>query len=162
MVIVGVYRILCSCGKVYIEETGRMVNTRTKEHQKAVKLKNGTQSALEEHNLESGHKMRFDKVTVLARTNNYFPRKYRESLEIQKHLNNLNRDNGLKISPIRHHESRKNQIKIYIILYIKIYFFLNVTSCSILFIMHPYNVTRKLFYATLTVNRKAFLCYTYC
>ncbi|XP_032678536.1 uncharacterized protein LOC116847549 [Odontomachus brunneus] len=94
----GVYRVLCSCGKIYIRETGRMVSTRMKEHQSAVKLKNVTQSALTELNLESGHKILFNEI--LAKINNYFPRKYRESLEIQKHPNNLNRDNEQKISPI--------------------------------------------------------------
>ncbi|XP_076391768.1 uncharacterized protein LOC143265172 [Megachile rotundata] len=30
----GVYKILCSCGQVYIGETGRSVNTRVKEHER--------------------------------------------------------------------------------------------------------------------------------
>ncbi|XP_015124857.1 uncharacterized protein LOC107046694 [Diachasma alloeum] len=33
----GVYKIPCSCGKVYIGETGRRISTRIKEHQRCVK-----------------------------------------------------------------------------------------------------------------------------
>ncbi|XP_018312914.1 uncharacterized protein [Mycetomoellerius zeteki] len=91
----GVYKIPCSCGKVYIGETGRRtVNTRMKEHERDVRLKHVTQSALAKHNLETGHQILFDKTTTLATTTSYFPRKHREVLEIQKHLDNLNRDSG--------------------------------------------------------------------
>ena len=50
----GVYKILCFCGQVYIGETGRMVNLQIKEHQR-VRLKHAMQSALSEHNFETGH-----------------------------------------------------------------------------------------------------------
>jgi len=42
----GVYKIPCSCRKIYIGETGRTVNIRMKEHQRNVGLKHITQSAL--------------------------------------------------------------------------------------------------------------------
>jgi len=90
-----VYKIFCSCGKVYI---GRMVNIHMK-HQHDVRLKHITQSALLEHNIETGHQILFDKTTTIA-TTSYFPRKYREVIEIQKHPDNLNRDNGYNISKI--------------------------------------------------------------
>ena len=96
----GVYRIPCSCGQVYIGETGRMVNLRIKEHQRDVRLKHVTQSALSEHNVETGHQILFDQATTITNTTSYFPRKYREAIEIQKHPNNLNRDNGYNISKI--------------------------------------------------------------
>jgi len=48
----GVYKIPCSCGKVYIRETGRMVNM--KEYQCNIRLKHITQAALSEHNIETG------------------------------------------------------------------------------------------------------------
>jgi len=68
----AVYKILCSCRKVYIRETGRMVNIRMKEHQRDVRLKYIiTQSALSEHNIETGHQILFDKTTTIS----YFPRK---------------------------------------------------------------------------------------
>jgi len=76
----GVYRIPCSCGKVYIGETGRMVNIRKKEHQRDVRLKHATQSALSEHNVETGHQILFEETTTIANTTSYFPRKYREAI----------------------------------------------------------------------------------
>jgi len=51
----GIYTTHCFCGKVYIGETGRMVNIGMKEHQRDVRLKYITQSALSEHNIETGH-----------------------------------------------------------------------------------------------------------
>ena len=48
----GMYKISCSCRQVYIEETGRMVNILIKEHQRDVRLKHVTQSALSERNIE--------------------------------------------------------------------------------------------------------------
>jgi len=36
-------------------------------------------------------------MTTIA-TTSYFPRKYREAIEIQKHPDNLNRDNGCNVS----------------------------------------------------------------
>jgi len=35
----GVYKILCSSEKVYIGETGRMINIHMKEHQRDIRLK---------------------------------------------------------------------------------------------------------------------------
>ncbi|PNF19831.1 hypothetical protein B7P43_G12503 [Cryptotermes secundus] len=34
----GIYRIPCECGKVYIGQTGRSVDTRLKEHQRHLRL----------------------------------------------------------------------------------------------------------------------------
>jgi len=59
-----------------------------------------TQSALSEHNIEIRHQILFDKTTTIANIISYFPRKYREAIEIQKHPNNLNRDNGYNINKI--------------------------------------------------------------
>ena len=63
----GVYKILCSCGQVYIGEIGRMVNLRIKEHQCDVRLKHVMQSALSEHNIETGHQILFDKTITIAK-----------------------------------------------------------------------------------------------
>src|SRR5436190_15829359 len=94
----GVYKIPCVCGKVYIGETGRKISTRIKEHQRYTKYGHFTQSALAEHWKETGHSIQYDKATVLALSQGYFPRKYREALEILKHPDNLNRDKGYQMS----------------------------------------------------------------
>jgi len=64
-----------------------------------VRLKHITQSALSEHNIETGHQILFDKTTTIATTTSHFSRKYR-TIEIQEHSNNLNRNNGYNISKI--------------------------------------------------------------
>jgi len=83
---------------VYIGETERMVNLRIKEHQRDVRLKYVAQSTLSEYNIETECQILFDKMTTIANITSYFPRKYRETIEIQKHPNNLNRDNGYNIN----------------------------------------------------------------
>ncbi|XP_033218448.1 lipase 3-like [Belonocnema kinseyi] len=51
----GVYKIPCSCGRLYIGETGRAMSQRVKEDESKVRLKYFTQSALAEHYREIGH-----------------------------------------------------------------------------------------------------------
>jgi len=60
------------------------------------------QLALSKH-IETGHQILFDKTTTIANIAShalYISRKYREAIEIQKHPNNLNRDNGYNINKI--------------------------------------------------------------
>ncbi|XP_076396721.1 uncharacterized protein LOC143265924 [Megachile rotundata] len=97
----GVYKIPCSCGQVYIGETGRSVNTRLKEHERCARL-GYIQSAVAEHQITTGHKILFEKTEVLAKTSAYLPRKHREAIEIRKHPNNINRETGYHINPIWH------------------------------------------------------------
>jgi len=73
------------------EETGRMINLRIKE-QRDVRLKHVTQSALSKYNIETRHQILFDKMTTIVNITSYFPRKYREAIEIQKHPYHPNRD----------------------------------------------------------------------
>jgi len=77
-----------------------MVNICMKEHQRDVRLKHIAQSALSKCNIETGHQILFDKTTTIATITSYFPRKYRKAIEIQKHPDNLNKDNGYNISRI--------------------------------------------------------------
>ena len=80
-------------GKYTLEKLGEW--SRIKEHERDVRLKHVTQSALSEHNIETGHQILFDKTTTIASITSYFLRKYREAIEIQKQSNNLNTDNGI-------------------------------------------------------------------
>ncbi|XP_031847206.1 uncharacterized protein LOC116433359 [Nomia melanderi] len=99
----GIYRIPCSCGKVYIGETGRSVSTCLIENDRCTRLKY-TQSAVarHQHQLTTGHTIKFEETKILSRGKNYVPRKYRESIEILKHPNNINRDTGYQLNPIWH------------------------------------------------------------
>ncbi|XP_018573662.1 uncharacterized protein LOC108912768 [Anoplophora glabripennis] len=50
-----VYSIPCSCGKVYIEQTGRHINMRLKKHKSHLKNNNWEKSAVQEHKADTGH-----------------------------------------------------------------------------------------------------------
>ena len=96
----GVYRIPCSCGSVYIGTTKRSIKTRITEHKRSCRLGHVEKSALAEHALTlDDHKILFEDTQVLDRTRSYYPRIYREAIEIQKHAQNFNRkDEGLNLS----------------------------------------------------------------
>ncbi|XP_036146445.1 uncharacterized protein LOC118646825 [Monomorium pharaonis] len=83
----------------YIGKTGRKINTQIKGHQRCTKYGHFSQSALAENWMETGHSVQYEKVTMLALSQGYIARKHRESLEILKHPDNLNRNKGYQISP---------------------------------------------------------------
>ena len=78
-----IYRIPCSCGKIYIGETGRELGLRVQEHQKAVRLCSN-RTGLDRHARDSGHSMDWDNITILAREAHWQKRKLKENLEIEK------------------------------------------------------------------------------
>jgi len=90
----GVYEIPCTCGDTYIWQTGRLVSTRLKEHSRALRLYQGEKSAIAEHSLRTGHRIKFEESKVLAPIANYYPRIIREALEISKRHKTLNREGG--------------------------------------------------------------------
>jgi len=49
-----------------------MINLWIKEHQRDVRLKHVTQSALSEHNIETGQHQMFDKTTTIANIHHIF------------------------------------------------------------------------------------------
>ena len=94
----GVYKIDCSCGKSYIGETGRSLQTRLKEHGADIRIGRSRTSALAEHSSKTKHHICLENASIIAREEQHQKRKIREALEILKHPCNLNRDNGLEIS----------------------------------------------------------------
>ena len=58
-----VYKIPCSCGKIYIGQTSRCINIRIQEH--AQNVKNGTGSHLALHCRKSGCNPSFDRTEIL-------------------------------------------------------------------------------------------------
>ncbi|XP_060537097.1 uncharacterized protein LOC132708630 [Cylas formicarius] len=88
----GVYRIPCTCGKVYVGTTKRSVATRIKEHQRSCRLGQTDKLAVAEHALSEGdHNILFGEARLLAPTSGYHARLVREAIEIHKHTNNFNR-----------------------------------------------------------------------
>ena len=94
----GVYKIDFSCGKSYIGETGRSLQTRPKEHGADIKNERSRTSALAEHSAKTKHHICLETASIIAREEQQQRRKIREALEIIKHPHNLNRDKGLEIS----------------------------------------------------------------
>lgn len=88
----GMYKIPCSCGKVYIEETGRniRINEYTDQRIPTVCQERPLLSS-DEHWMETGHYVQYDQASILASLRGYFARKYREGLKILKSPYDLNR-----------------------------------------------------------------------
>ena len=94
----GVYIIPCSCRTPYIGETGRFINQRISEHATDLKHRRAKSSALAEHVEKTKHHVCIEEANVIARVSHFHHRKFREALEIEKRLSNLNREDGWKIS----------------------------------------------------------------
>jgi len=94
----GVYLIPCSCGTPYIGETGRSIHQRICEH--AADLRHGRtkSSALAEHVDKTSHHVCIEEAQVISKVAQFHLRKLREAIEIEKRPNNLNRDDGWKVS----------------------------------------------------------------
>ena len=80
----GVYRIPCTCGKMYIGETGRNLKVRQKEHKDCCLKCQSDKSALAKHAWENDHPIEWDDSELLVPVKNYFSRQIRESVEIFK------------------------------------------------------------------------------
>ncbi|PSN31891.1 hypothetical protein C0J52_20819 [Blattella germanica] len=94
----GIYSIPCSCGLLYIGQTGRTVEERRKEHIRYCKLHQVDKSAIAQHSAETGHAIDFDKIDILGREDRRFPRLIKEAIQIAKHPHNINRDDGYQLS----------------------------------------------------------------
>ena len=62
----GVYRIPCTCGKVYIGETGRNLKVRQKVHKDCCLKCQSDKSALAKHALENDHPIKWDDSELLV------------------------------------------------------------------------------------------------
>ena len=56
----GVYLIPCECGKAYIGETGRSIQTRVKEHCADIRLNRTQKSSLAEHSHNTKHPIKIE------------------------------------------------------------------------------------------------------
>ena len=95
----GVYKITCQCDKAYIGMSSRKISTRQKEHVRAIKNNDVEKSAIAEHVNNTKHDINFDNTKVLARGTNFFEILIRESIEISKGNNLINKEQGFYLSP---------------------------------------------------------------
>ena len=95
----GIYLVKCDCSKCYVGQTGRTIECRIKEHKRHTANGQHNLSAIAEHAYANpDHNILFNEAQVLAKTEKYLPRIIKESIEIQKHKNNFNRDDSYKLS----------------------------------------------------------------
>ena len=91
----GVYKLDCSCGCSYVGETKKHISTRIGEHQRDVFNGNWGPTGVTQHSKDCHGSFGWsaDDVTIAVESN-FRRRKVRESLEINRHQANLNRDRG--------------------------------------------------------------------
>jgi hypothetical protein len=101
------YRISCSCGKSYIGQTGRSFKSYLKYHIAKIAHNRISKSIISKLSFKSKHLICFYQTKILASTPYYFSRLIEEYLELEKHLNNFNHEDGYKLSqywkPTIHH-----------------------------------------------------------
>ena len=93
------------CAAVYIGETARTANQRTKEHRMHTRTGHVQLSAVANHSHNKGHEMHWT-TRVLVRKEDTTKRKIKEALVIKKLTNGrgdgvvINQDSGMKISKL--------------------------------------------------------------
>ena len=90
----GVYIIPCSCGTPYIGDTGHSINQRISEHVVDLKHRRTKSFALAENVEKTNHHVCIEDAIVIARVFHFHHWKFREPLEIEKRLSNLNIEDG--------------------------------------------------------------------
>ena len=92
-----IYKIPCKgCDEFYIGETGRSLGTRLKEH----RSKRDNPTAVAEHCAQRLHSISEEGISVVAREDNWWRRKIRESIEIRTQRPGINRDAGYELPAI--------------------------------------------------------------
>ena len=108
-----VYKIPCTCGKVYIGETRRPMHERMKEHDRDIRLARSQNSAVSEHANSTRHKPLWNETKLIDRESHWYTRKVKEAIYIRLNPNNINRDNGAKVPEawmptIRKHQNQRH------------------------------------------------------
>lgn len=85
-----VYEFPCVCGKVYIGQTGQILNKRLCQHKNNIKNKI-EKSAVVEHYKKQEHEYNFDKVRVLHKEKNWQKREFLEQAEIYLNHKTINK-----------------------------------------------------------------------
>ena len=92
-----VYKVDCCCGQTYIGETGRSMEVRMKEHQRAVRQDN-TNNGIAVHANNTMHNILWESAQILHRETHWHRRKVLESLYIEEQASTMNLDGGLRLN----------------------------------------------------------------
>ena len=94
-----VYQIPCQCGKVYVGETHRRLETRVKEHRDACNKGDTGKSAIAEHQWDQQYQVNWEGTRVLDRASRPVQLRVKEALYIQRTPTNnrLNCDEGYEL-----------------------------------------------------------------
>jgi hypothetical protein len=97
----GVYQIPCQdCEEIYVGETGRSLEIRTKEHKADLRKLKDT-SAFTQHVLSNpNHIINFKEAKIIHYEPKYFARKFKEKLYINAEQRPMNLNDGMQISDI--------------------------------------------------------------
>jgi hypothetical protein len=93
-----VYSIPFKCRKVYIRQTGRLLETRVKEHHQHICQYHPSKSVVVEHTINLGHHIQLQNTSILAKKLRCMNRIMGEVTEIKLHPNNMNREEGFSLS----------------------------------------------------------------
>ena len=93
-----VYKIPCECGKVYIGQTGRLMQDRIKEHNRDIRLARTETSAVSEHAPNTRHMPLWNEVNFIACDPYYQTCRVKEAIHIRLHPENMDRDSGIEIA----------------------------------------------------------------
>ncbi len=84
----GIYVVNCTCGSMYIGETGRDLSVRLKEHKDSTRLGHIDKSAIANHAWEyisdSNHKIQWEDAKIIVSEGRYTQRKLMEAVLIKK------------------------------------------------------------------------------
>ena len=94
-----VYKIPCNCGKVYLGETERRLETRLKEHKDACRRGQFERSAVAEHAWTHQHAIRWEETSVVDWASRHMDLRLKEALSIQltPKGERFNRDEGMEL-----------------------------------------------------------------
>lgn len=81
----GVYLISCPCGAPYVGEIGGSIKLRIQEHVANIKHIRFHSSALANHAEKTIHHICIENYKIFAKIGYYHHKKFRESIEIEKH-----------------------------------------------------------------------------